>query len=94
MDQNPARAEYWMRGMDDQVGALVSRGKTEGGLSFREACNKIVHCNSINFDYVSDQPRRGMAMTPIVHLYGVKGKDEWRASVEINKLIRAASQLT
>lgn len=29
VDQNPARAEYWMEGIDDKVGSLYREGKDE-----------------------------------------------------------------
>jgi hypothetical protein len=75
MDQNPSRAEYWLQQVEDNVGSLETLGNKKGpesALIFREACNKLVHCLSINFHYVSDNPRRGMALTPLVHLYGTK----------------------
>lgn len=97
MDQNPSRAEYWLQGVDDNVGALKllnSKKKTETVLAFRDACNKLIHCLSINFDYKAKKPRRGMALTPLVHLYGMKGTQEWRATIDINRFIGVASQLT
>ena len=94
MDQNPARAEHWMEGIDDKVGSLYREGKDEQTLSFREACNKIIHCLSLNFHYVSEQPRRGMALEPLVHIYGFKGKEEWKATIELNEFIRVANQVT
>jgi hypothetical protein len=68
IDQNPRRAEYCLQDRQDDVGTLANDGKEESLLSFREACNKIVHCVSINFHYTSERPRRGMAITPLVHL--------------------------
>ena len=97
MDHNPSRAEYWLQGVDDDVGTLkrIAREKeTESVLNFREACNKLVHCVSINFHYMSEKPRRGMALIPLVHLYGTKGQEDWKATIEINKFIEVASQLT
>jgi len=100
MDQNPSRAEYWLQGVDDNVGALMpldGKNKTESVLKFREACNKLIHCLSINFDYKSKKPKRGMALIPLVHLYGInamKGNEEWKATIDVNKFIRVASQLT
>lgn len=93
-DQNPGRAENWLQGLEDDVGTLQSKRRGELTLSFREACNKIIHCLSINFHYASDNPRRGMALIPQVHLYGTKGKEEWRVTVDINKFIQVASLLT
>jgi hypothetical protein len=97
MDQNPSRAEYWLQGIKDDVGVLknlASQKDVERTLSFREACNKLVHCLSINFHYVAEKPRRGMALVPRVHLYGTRGKEEWKATIEIDRFIEVASQLT
>lgn len=98
MDQNPSRAEYWLQGMEDKVGTLTIFGEKEieSALKFREACNKLIHCLSINFHYVADNPRRGMALTPRVHLYGAtkeQKEKEWKATIEINNFIEVASQL-
>ena len=94
MDQNPARAEYWMEGTDNNVGTLTGEGREEEVLSFREACNKIIHCLSLNFHYVLEQPRRGTALEPLVHVYGFKSKQEWKATIRLNEFIRVAHQLT
>ncbi len=97
MDQNSSRAEYWLQGIKDNVGTLKNLArerKPESVLNFREACNKLVHCLSINFHYVSETPRRGMALAPLVHLYGTKGQEEWKATIEINRFIEVAAQLT
>jgi len=97
MDQNPSWADYWLQGVKDEVGLLKNLARptdSETMLGFREACNKIVHCLSINFHYVAEKPKKGMALVPIVHLYGTKGNEEWKATVEIDKFIEVASQLT
>ena len=97
MHQNPSRAQYWLQDIQDNVGVLKNLAHTEGTettLNFREACNKLVHCLSINFHYVAKKPRRGMALAPMVHLYGTKGKEEWKATIEIDRFIKVASQLT
>lgn len=97
MDQNPSRAEYWLQGVEDEVGTIrnLTHGREKASvLNFREACNKLVHCLSINFHYLSKKPQMGMALAPFVHLYGTKGKEEWKATIEINKFIGVAAQLT
>lgn len=60
-------------------------------LNFCEACNKILHCLSINFDYISENPKRGMALNPFVHLYGSKGEQEWKATIDINRFVELAA---
>jgi hypothetical protein len=49
MDQNSSRAEYWLQGIEDNVGTLKNAARekeAESVLNFREACNKLVHCLS------------------------------------------------
>ena len=97
MDQNPSRAKYWLQGVDDAVGTLEhlnSKTNRKSDLNFREACNKLIHCLSINFDYDSEKPKRGMALNPLVHLYGFKGKQEWKATIDINRFVQVATQVT
>jgi hypothetical protein len=93
MDQSPSRSEYWLQGVDDRVGTLLNK-RGELPLTFREACNKLIHCLSLNFHYKAKKPRRGMALTPLVHLYGTKGADEWKATIDINRFIGVAANLT
>ena len=78
-DQKPSRAEYWKESLNsDKVGDLIPNLKSPdetGPLSFREACNKIIHCDTLNFDYCGKEPRRqGSQLAPIVYLYGVLKK--------------------
>ena len=96
MDQDPWRANYWLQWVDDGVGSMKNLGqKNEAkSLSFREACNKLIHCLSINFHYVSENPRRGMALAPLVHLYCTKGEVEWKATIDVSQFIEVAWQLT
>lgn len=96
MDQNPSRAGYWLDGIDENVGTLyptVESGE-QVSLTIREACNKVIHCASINFHYLSDAPRRGLALEPRAHLYGTHGDKEWKATIDINRFIQVAAQLT
>jgi hypothetical protein len=94
MDQNPSRADYWLDGMDTSVGTLNPTDPSSKPLTIREACNKVIHCGSINFHYVSDQPRRGFALKPMVHLYGTQGNKDWKATLDIDRFIHVAAQLT
>src|SRR5438132_9505388 len=49
MDQNPYRTEYWLQGVEDNVGTFknLKRKEEPAVLSFREACNKLIHSLSI-----------------------------------------------
>jgi hypothetical protein len=96
MDQNPARAQYWLDGIDANVGTLypTAQESTQLSLTVREACNKIIHCDSINFHYVADQPRRGLALEPKVHLYGTHNGKDWKATIDVDRFIHVCAQLT
>jgi hypothetical protein len=96
MDQNPARADYWLNGVDASVGTLhlTAHGSEPVSLTIREACHKVIHCSSINFHYVADQPRRGLALEPRVHLYGTHRNQDWKATLDIDRFIHVAAQLT
>ncbi len=95
MDQNPARAEYWMANLENHVGTLglASELNISSPLSFREACNKILHCTTLNFDYEDDILRRGGPINPTVYLYGEHKGKEWRAALDINSFIDHANEL-
>jgi hypothetical protein len=96
MDQNPSRAGYWLDGIDANVGTFypTDQSSEQVSLTIREACNKVIHCVSINFHYLSDAPRRGLALQPKVHLYGTHGNKDWKATIDINRFIQVAAQLT
>jgi hypothetical protein len=94
MDQNPSRAEYWMRNLENNVGTLEETGKsTLSALTFREACNKILHCTSLNFDYSKVPPMRGGPVTPVLYLYGERNGKDWKATLNVNAFIDHANNL-
>jgi hypothetical protein len=95
MDQAPARTEYWMKNLDDKVGTFEALGGSSPAatLTFREACNKILHCTALNFDYSEDAPARGGPINPIVHLYGEQKGKGWRATLDVNRFIDHANEL-
>ncbi|MBN1185359.1 MAG: hypothetical protein JXB49_23950 [Bacteroidales bacterium] len=69
----------------DKVGILYKAGKTRKlDLSFREACNKIIHCEYINWDMkkpVSIAEYDGL--NPIIYLYGSLNEARWKAVLKI-----------
>lgn len=95
-DQNPARFEEWLKGLEsDEVGGLISDLDSPSEvkpLGFREALNKIIHCTTINFDYVNEGPKKGDAFLPKVHLYGFY-KTNWKATININQFVKTAEWL-
>jgi len=93
MDSNPSRTEYWFDGEDDTVGSLaknLDQPNQLSDLSFRESCNKIIHCDRVNFDYIEDKPRMGDSLRPRVYLYGEHGQRSWKATLEIDKFSNMA----
>lgn len=96
-DQNPERAEYWRSKLpSDEVGSLVKNLKADSKpvpLTFREACSKIIHCLTVNYEYVNARPQVGNALLPTIHLYGWYGKKEWKATVDINRFIDVAEYM-
>ena len=94
MDQNPSRAAHWLESEpSDVVGVLIPNLKepeVREDLHVRDGCHKIIHCDTINFDYRSRKPKRGDALRPKVHLYGSYRRKEWKATLEINRFVDLA----
>ena len=63
-------------------------------LDFRQACNKILHATKVNPD-VKD-PSSGLAspLTNLIHLYGVHGKQQWHAIIDIQHFALTATKFT
>lgn len=66
-------------------------------LTFREACNKVIHADHINFDNSEDpavsSPYVGY-LNPIVYLYGTYNGEPWKIELEIFKFIKEAYKYT
>ena len=96
MDQNLWITEEKLKVIkSDTVGILIKnikKNNEETSLSFREACNKIIHCNAMNFEYSNEKPSRGDSLKPIVHLYGELQNKEWKATLNINEFIEIGYQ--
>jgi folate-dependent tRNA-U54 methylase TrmFO/GidA len=97
IDQNPSRADYWLsHSPTDVVGVLtpdLKEAKKFEKLHFREACNKIIHSESINFDYGVRKPRRGDVLNPRVYIYGEHRRRHWKATIEIDRFTDIACLL-
>lgn len=83
----------------EPCGELQTRGLTEA-LTFREACNKIVHAARVNFDierldgYPLDGPTtQPVFMNPKIYLYGARQGAEWRAALDVIAYVRGAAQV-
>ncbi|KZW99704.1 hypothetical protein JL49_15730 [Pseudoalteromonas luteoviolacea] len=55
-------------------------------LTFREACNKIIHADQLEFSYAA----KFGELLPKVHLLGSQQGREWSATVDINLYIQSA----
>ena len=89
---------------DQSVGELCINAKKEP-LSFREACNKIIHANryEIRFNYSDTHPldngENGYASidktykNPIIITYGEYQKEKWNAELDFLKFINMSINL-
>ena len=74
----------------DEVGVLlVDRDEdvTPDPLSFREACNKVIHATKITFEANQDRDFKTSYLLPIVYLYGEKQGTNWKATVDVRKFL-------
>lgn len=62
-------------------------------LDFLEACNKIIHAKRVHFDGAVDPQTKSEYLNPIVHLYGEKTKQPWKATVDIITFCKAAANV-
>jgi hypothetical protein len=91
----------WMR--DEQVDLLLTKEARIVGsyskpkvrdLSFRDACNKIIHVRDIEFDIHQTTPSRSGFLRPLVKLSGEFQGEEWTVKIDINRFIRVAYALS
>ena len=73
----------------DIVGTLcIPTNATQGSLlHLREACNKIIHANLINFDLVGEPFDHDRYLQPIVYLYGEQRGTHWKAQLDVVKWV-------
>lgn len=67
-----------------------NKPKEREPLYFREACNKIIHAEHINFDVSRRGAEEHPTLFPIVHLYGKRGDLAWKAELKIDQFVRVA----
>ncbi len=66
-------------------------GEASEKLPLREACNKIIHAQRVNFDIETLEGVEFVA--PFLHFYGTKGKAEWKASIEMREFMNYSAEL-
>ena len=77
------------------VGLLIpnlNRPDRHEDLSFREACNKILHASEVLPKTVEIAEEVAPALEPLVDLYGEKGKKPWKAVLDVRLFAVAATE--
>jgi len=77
----------------EYVGSLeIENRKVEIDLSMKEACNKIIHANKIDFDVSKLRGKPYHYFNPFIYVYGQKGKQKWKANIDLVLFCNAANQ--
>ena len=74
----------------DEVGVLCSDWENKGALaplSFREACNKVIHAIKITFEANQNSDYKTSYLLPTLHLYGDKQRICWKATLDVPKFL-------
>lgn len=74
---------------EENVGVLHSKGAAESALTFREACNKLIHAQRVSFG-MQDLPEKTPFLNGTAELHGTRDKREWVAKIDLSKFIRMA----
>jgi hypothetical protein len=89
-----AHAKAVLRVSKQVVGSLtpdVDKKTAKTDLTFREACNKIIHAQGVTLH----DGRKGsrMPLRPLISLLGFKGEVCWEAEVDVLEFLNAAHDL-
>ncbi len=71
------------------VGLVRDTKKGENELSFREACNKVIHAERISFGMKS-MPGKMDCLDGMVELHGRREKSAWVTDIQLSDFIRMA----
>jgi hypothetical protein len=71
------------------VGVVLEKSSNEKELSFRDACNKLIHAERISFGMKSI-PGKMDCLDGTVKLHGRRGKDHWVANIQVSNFVRMA----
>ena len=73
------------------VGTLCNVDKRRlAPLTIKDACDKIIHAQLINFDRKQASKGRRAYLTPKLHLYGIHRDAKWKATVNIVDFVEHA----
>jgi hypothetical protein len=90
--------EYFKQVKKTDCGRLVrdvKHPRKSEPLSWREACNKIIHAKHFHVD-LQRKPRNPNdypPLRPIVHLYGTQDRVEWKATLNIEAFVGINAEL-
>lgn len=74
-------------GFSHLVGELTIESYSKA-LTFREACNKIIHASFINWDLENVESKVEYDhLNPIVYVYGTHHDKEWKATIRIFEFV-------
>jgi hypothetical protein len=93
IDSSPASQHADTHLIQRPVGILVSDLEKPDeckSLEFRQACNKILHANYINFGVKDASQGIDSALEPQIYLYGEYYQKEWRVVVDVYAFAMAA----
>lgn len=74
---------------ETHVGTVRETTASESTLSFRDACNKLIHAERISFGMKS-LPGKMDCLNGTVELHGRRGKRSWVAEIKLSDFIRMA----
>ncbi|OYZ01004.1 MAG: hypothetical protein B7Y37_08910 [Sphingobacteriia bacterium 28-36-52] len=70
------------------VGTIEEQMGEKKPLTLREACNKIIHSEHINFDIVNAQSHyEHKGIKEFIYVYGKKGKNNWKTTINLYKFL-------
>lgn len=72
-----------------EVGLLVWATGKEAALSFRDACNKVIHAQRVSFG-MKELPGKTRHLDGTVELHGSLNQRNWVAKVDLSDFIRMA----
>lgn len=65
----------------------ISTSQKNATLSFREACNKIVHANSVHLNTKKHKVDQPEILEEFITVKGIKGNDLWTATIDIERFV-------
>lgn len=72
-----------------KVGKIKEEGKEDKELSFRQACNKLIHSERLSFGMQS-LPGKMDFLDGSVELHGKREGQAWTANINVSKFVRMA----